>query len=66
MTWEKLKQASTGDLIGWAETQPWCRAMAECVQDAEWHSEGDVWTHTKMVIEQLAQLEEWLSLTPQE
>ena len=66
MTWEKLKQASTGDLIDWAETQLWCRAMAECVQDAEWHAEGDVWTHTKMVIEQLAQLEEWLSLTPQE
>jgi predicted kinase len=66
MTWEKLKQASTEDLIGWAETQPWCRAMAECVQDAEWHSEGDVWTHTKMVLEQLAGLDQWQSLTPQE
>jgi putative nucleotidyltransferase with HDIG domain len=66
MTWEKLKQASTEDLIDWAETQPWCRAMANCVQDAEWHSEGDVWTHTKMVLEQLPGLEEWPSLTPQE
>src|SRR4029079_10817126 len=40
--------------------------MAECAQDAEWHSEGDVWTHTKMVCQQLPQLEEWPSLTPYE
>lgn len=66
MTWEKLKHASTEELIDWAETQPWCRAMAECVQDAEWHSEGDVWTHTKMVLEQLAGLDVWQSLTPKE
>ena len=23
--------------------------MAGCNQDAEWHAEGDVWTHTRMV-----------------
>ena len=35
-------------------------------QDAEWHSEGDVWTHTKMVLEQLVELDEWPSLPPSE
>jgi hypothetical protein len=50
----------------WAETQPWCQAMADCAQDAEWHSEGDVWTHTQMVLRQLLELEEWPSLTPHE
>ena len=66
MNWEKLKQASLDDIICWAESQPWCRAMAECAQDAEWHSEGDVWTHTKMVCGQLAELDEWPSLSPHE
>lgn len=66
MNWQQLKQASFDDVLGWAEAQPWCRAMAECVQDAEWHSEGDVWTHTKMVCQQLLQLEDWQSLSPHE
>ncbi len=47
MNWQELKQASLEDIIAWAEGQPWCQPMADCVQDAEWHSEGDVWTHTK-------------------
>ncbi len=66
MNWEKLRQASLEDIINWAEPQPWCRAMAECAQDAEWHSEGDVWTHTKMVCGQLVALDEWPSLSPHE
>lgn len=40
--------------------------MANCNQDAEWHSEGDVWTHTKMVLSQLVKLDEWSSLNPHE
>ena len=40
--------------------------MAECRQDAGWHSEGDVWTHTKLVCAQLPQLEGWATLTPRE
>lgn len=66
MNWQELKQASLDDIMAWAEPQPWCRAMAECAQDAEWHSEGDVWTHTKMVCQQLTELDEWPSLTPHE
>ncbi len=38
----------------------------ECQQDEGWHSEGDVWTHTKMVCAQLPLLEEWAGLTPHE
>ena len=66
MNWEQLKQSSLEDITAWAETQPWCRAMADCAQDAEWHSEGDVWTHTKMVLGQLLELDDWPSLAPHE
>jgi hypothetical protein len=53
MNWLELQQASLDDIVAWANSQPWCRAMANCGQDAEWHSEGDVWTHTKLVCRQL-------------
>jgi putative nucleotidyltransferase with HDIG domain len=66
MNWQDLKQTPLENIVAWAETQPWCQAMAACDQDAEWHSEGDVWTHTKMVCQQLTELEEWLSLTDDE
>lgn len=66
MNWEQLKQSSLEDITAWAETQSWCQAMADCAQDAEWHSEGDVWTHTKMVLGQLLELDEWPSLTSHE
>jgi putative nucleotidyltransferase with HDIG domain len=66
MNWKKLKQLSVDEIISWAETQPWCHAMSSCVQDAEWHSEGDVWTHTKMVLDELTKLDEWQSLTKHE
>ena len=58
MNWQELKQASLDDIAAWSETQPWCQSMANCDQDAQWHSEGDVWTHTKMVCQQLTELEE--------
>jgi hypothetical protein len=56
MNWQQLKQASLDDIVAWAETTPWCQSMANCDQDAQWHSEGDVWTHTKMVCQELAVL----------
>jgi predicted kinase len=40
--------------------------MAACQQDAQWHAEGDVWTHTRLVVRQLPLLEEWGSLSEQE
>ncbi|QDU44647.1 HD domain protein [Symmachiella dynata] len=66
MNWEQLKQASLEDLTDWAESQPWCQAMADCAQDVQWHAEGDVWTHTKLVLRQLHELDEWPSLSAHE
>ncbi|HCS54001.1 AAA family ATPase [Rubinisphaera sp.] len=66
MNWTQLKQISLQEITAWAETQSWCLAMTECAQDAEWHSEGDVWTHTKMVLDQLFELEEWSLLSNHE
>ena len=66
MTWNELSQASLDEIVAWANDQPWCRAMADCQQDVGWHSEGDVWTHTKMVCAQLPKLAEWPTLTPHE
>lgn len=63
MNWTQLKTTSIEELIAWAEPQPWCQAMSTCDQDAQWHSEGDVWTHTKLVLQELHSLEEWSSLS---
>lgn len=58
-TWREIQQASPAQVLAWAEAQPWARAMAACQQDAEWHAEGDVWTHTRMVCAELEKLAEW-------
>lgn len=62
MNWDELTRANHDTIIAWTETQPWARAMADCQQDAQWHAEGDVWTHTKMVCNELTRLDEWESL----
>ena len=62
MNWGELTRASHDAILDWAETQPLARAMANCQQEAQWHAEGDVWTPTKMVCDQLQQLDEWASL----
>lgn len=62
MRWDELSTSSPEDILAWADDQPWCRAMADCRQDAGWHAEGDVWTHTKMVCAQLPRLDEWPEL----
>ncbi|MEX2560391.1 MAG: HD domain-containing protein, partial [Pirellulales bacterium] len=66
MTWNEIAHASLDAILAWANDQPWCRAMAACQQDAEWHSEGDVWTHTQMVCAQLPQLDDWPTLSSHE
>jgi predicted kinase len=60
--WEDARHASTEQVLAWAEAQPWVRAMAACKQDAAWHAEGDVWTHTCLVVAELERLPEWASL----
>ena len=66
MSWDQLKNQSLDDIVAWADPQPWCRAMADCAQDARWHSEGDVWTHTKMVCTELTKLDDWSELNDQQ
>jgi putative nucleotidyltransferase with HDIG domain len=45
---------------------PWLRAMAGCPQDAVFHAEGDVLTHTRLVVEALSRSEAWRALPGQE
>lgn len=66
MNWETLSQSSLEEILHWAGDQRWSQAMAQCAQDADWHAEGDVWTHTQMVCHQLTELDEWSDLTSQE
>jgi predicted kinase len=60
--WTEIECASTTEILTWAQAQPWAQAMGECQQDAEWHAEGDVWTHTLMVVAEIERLSEWPSL----
>ena len=60
--WKTICDWSERDVLTWAEQQPWAQAMAACGQDAVWHAEGDVWTHTRMVVDQLGRLPEWPTL----
>jgi hypothetical protein len=60
--WDEVRAASTAEVVAWAEPQPWAQAMAACQQDATWHAEGDVWTHTRMVVAELERLPEWPAL----
>jgi putative nucleotidyltransferase with HDIG domain len=57
--WVDLAATTSADIVNWAEAQPWAREMAACAQDADWHAEGDVWTHTRMVCAELERLESW-------
>lgn len=44
----------------------WLRAMAGIPQEPEYHAEGDVAVHTRMVAEVLANMEAWRALPPTE
>jgi putative nucleotidyltransferase with HDIG domain len=61
-TWAEITRATNAQILEWAEAQSWTRDMAVCTQDAQWHAEGDVWTHTKMVYAELERLADWPSL----
>ncbi len=50
-------------VLEWAAMQPWAARMRECMQDAVWHAEGDVWTHTMMVADQLERISDWNDLS---
>jgi hypothetical protein len=55
--------------VPWQELDqefPWVRALAGCPQDPVYHAEGDVWIHTRMVCEALAQLPAWRGLAEED
>jgi putative nucleotidyltransferase with HDIG domain len=41
---------------------PPLQRLADCPQDAQWHAEGDVFIHTRMVCESLAAMPAWRQL----
>lgn len=48
----------------WLDHYPVLKALESTPQDKEWHPEGDVWTHTKLVCDAMAGLEAY-SASPQ-
>ncbi len=63
--WSILSTSEDSDILQWADQQTWARDMASCQQDPGWHAEGDVWTHTQMVCQELFKLDEWSGLPRQ-
>lgn len=61
-TWETIAAADPAGVLDWAADEPWARAMAACGQDPGWHAEGDVWTHTTLVVGELTRLPGWPDL----
>lgn len=54
-------------VFDWAELAarlPFATGMAACIQDPIHHAEGDVWTHTRMVVEALIARRSELGLAP--
>ena len=41
---------------GWLSLYPQLEALIDCEQEEEWHPEGDVWTHTKLVLDAAANI----------
>jgi len=56
--------ARPGDALPWGEIAacPWWQALADCPQDAEYHAEGDVAFHTRMVVDELQAASAWRAL----
>ena len=64
---EYLPQDSINwDLIEKGLFLPFVSSMKGTPQEFKWHGEGDVWTHTKMVCEELIKLDEYKLLEEKE
>ena len=63
-----MKNWITNNQINWDILQQydWLQNMQHCEQDKEWHTEGNVYVHTQMVVSELQQLTEYQSLTSEE
>lgn len=53
-------------LLTWFGEQSFAKEMKECMQDAEWHGEGDVYIHSLMAFEELLKVEGWAKLPAEE
>ena len=65
----KFPLYEVGSKIDWNSIEKkfdWFKDMKDVEQDAIWHAEGDVMTHTKMVCEALIELPEFKSLSEQD
>ncbi|MGH1353427.1 MAG: AAA family ATPase [Methyloligellaceae bacterium] len=66
MIYYDFPPGEAGGGIDWLQIEqsiPWFQDMAECMQDAVFHAEGDVWTHTRMVVEALCADERYRALS---
>ena len=50
------------DWMRWHEAFAWIRAMQDCQQEPDFHAEGNVWIHTRMVCETLSANAAWHAL----
>jgi predicted kinase len=56
MTWqEKLLNLEPINLLDYKDV-PEFKLLSECIQDTEWHAEGDVLIHTNMVLEKAREI----------
>lgn len=62
--WNKLGADGTVDWAAIEEKFPYVADMAACIQDPVYHAEGDVLTHTKLVMAELLQDDEFHALPP--
>ena len=68
MIW-KFPKYEIGKELDWddlSNSYPWIFDMKGVPQDPIWHAEGDVFTHTKMVVTELIKLPEFQDLTEQD
>jgi len=54
--------------LAWSELQAfdWVRALEPCPQDPIHHAEGNVWIHTRMVLETLLDMPGWKALSEED
>lgn len=56
----------SGDLTDWLQAIPELHGLTITPQDSHYHGEGDVWTHTKMVVNALLEQPEYSKATADE
>lgn len=54
------------DFDALTERYAWMGPMKDCIQDPVHHAEGDVWIHTRMVLEALREVPTWRALPARE